>query len=167
LVLDTLSVADRANLLELYARSVMLLDLGHCEEWADLFDDRASVRSAGVAGGPPRSEFKGREELLQLGRATVKGTFNLALGPLSPPLLCCHILSNVCLYAEGTHSARGYAHLLVTTKGTMEQAPRWLTAGIYSDRLRKCASGCWRLESRTFTPEGCAAAASVTLRMSS
>jgi len=80
LVLDTLTAADRASLLELYARSVMLLDLGRCDEWADLFESRAIVRSAGVPGDPG-SLFTGREELLQLGLRTVEGTFNLARGP--------------------------------------------------------------------------------------
>jgi hypothetical protein len=110
-VLDTLAAADRANLLELYARSVMLLDLGRCEEWADLFESRAIVRSSGVPGDQGRSLFTGREELLQLGLRTAEGTFNLALGPLSPRLLCRHVLSNVCLYADGARHARGYAHL--------------------------------------------------------
>jgi hypothetical protein len=37
MVLDTLSVADRVNLLELYARSVMLIELGRIKEWSELF----------------------------------------------------------------------------------------------------------------------------------
>lgn len=151
MVLDTLSVGDRANLLEVYARSVMLLDLGLCEAWAELFEAQAVVRTAGAAFAT--REFSGRPQLIELARDTFEGRFNLYLQTLSPAVRSHHILSNVCLYADGAHYARGYAHLLVTTRGERE-APRWLASGIYSDRLSKCGSGCWRFQSRTLTLGG-------------
>ena len=151
MVLDTLSVGDRANLLEVYARSVMLLDLGHCEAWADLFESHAVVRSA--REDSTSSQFSGRQELMKLARDTFEGRVNLALGCSSPAIRCYHILSNVCLYTDGAHYARGYAHLLITTRGGND-AVRWLAAGIYSDRLSKCGSGCWRFQSRTLNLDG-------------
>ena len=45
--LDTLNTADRVNLLELYARSVMLIELGRAADWVDLFDPYALVRCTG------------------------------------------------------------------------------------------------------------------------
>lgn len=151
MVLDTLSVGDRANLLEVYARSVMLLDLGQCEAWANLFDSHAVVRSA--REDSTASQFSGRQEFLQLARDTFEGHFNLALGSLNPRTRCHHILSNVCLYADGAHHARGYAHVLITTRGE-SAAPRWLAAGIYSDQLVKCSSGCWRFQTRRLILDG-------------
>ena len=151
MVLDSLSAGDRANLREVYARSAMLLDLGQCEAWADLFETHAIVR--GTGGTAAASQFSGRPALLKLARDTFEGRFNLALGSLSPAVRCHHVLSNVCLYTDGTHHARAYAHLLVTTRGGHE-APRWLAAGIFSDRLSKCGSGCWRFQSRTLTLNG-------------
>lgn len=152
MVLDTLTTGDRVNLLELYARSAMLLDLGKCEEWTDLFESRAVVRCSGRVGATMQAEFAGREELLQLARETGNGTFNLALVRVNPPVLCRHILSNICLFAEGNRNARGCAHLMVTTRGELEP-PRWVATGVYFDRLCKCASGCWKFESRVFIPD--------------
>src|SRR5262249_11382268 len=102
MVLDTLTAADRVNLLELYARSSMLLDLGHCKEWSDLFEPDAIVR---CSGGP---QFAGRDELLRLARDTIEGTSNLALMRPSSPVNCRHTLTSVSLFAEGTRAAIGY-----------------------------------------------------------
>lgn len=150
-MIDTLTAADRVNLLELYARSAMLLDLGRCEEWADLFECRAIVRCSGHVGNVAR-EFVGHDQLLQLARDTFGGSFNIAIGDVKPPARYCHIVSNVCLFADGNRNARGCAHLAVTTRGGIG-APRWLAAGLYFDRLWKCTSGCWQFQSRTFTSE--------------
>lgn len=156
MVLDSLTAADRANLVEVYARSAMLLDLGQCEAWADLFEARAVLRVLGPAAA--LGEFSGRTEFLKLARDTFEGRFNLALGPLSTPVRCHHILSNVCLYSDGAHIALGCAHLLVTTRGEPEPH-RPLAAGIYSDQFFKCGAGCWRFQSRTLTLDGAGVAA--------
>jgi hypothetical protein len=154
-ILDSLSAGDRVQLLEVYARSVMLLELGRCEEWADLFSPQALVRCAGAREQAP-VEFKGRNELLVLGRRLMLGEFDVAVGCLAPPLRCRHLMSNITLFGDEARHASGYGFLTVTTIGGREP-PRWLASGRYSDRLFKCPAGCWRFESRTFIPDSASA----------
>jgi len=149
--LDTLNTADRVNLLELYGRSVMLLELGRASEWADLFVPHALIRCGS-------QQFKGRAELLELARRTIAGKFDLAVGHLTPPVRCRHSLSDVSLFADGAGGASGFAHLNVSAVGDAG-APRWLASGTYSDKLSKCGAGCWRFDSRVLT-----AGAAVTLQ---
>ena len=86
---DVLNTADRVNLLELYARSVMLLELGRAADWADLFGlnaqvccaEPASARVGDTAAGA--RQFKGRTELLELARRMIAGEFDLAMGDLA------------------------------------------------------------------------------------
>jgi len=145
MVLDILTAADRVNLLELYARSSMLLDLGRCQEWTDLFEAGAVVRcSAG-------RQFRGHDELLKLARDTVEGRCSLALVPMSSPVRCRHVLSNVSPFAEGNRKALGYAYLSVGRKGDL--TARQVAAGVYFDQLWRSASGCWRFSSRLFTSD--------------
>jgi len=140
--LDTLNTADRVNLLELYGRSVMLLELGRAAEWADLFIPNAILRCGS-------QQLKGRANLLDLGQRMIAGEFDLAVGPLTPPVRCHHSLSDVSLFADGAGAA-GFAHLNVSAVGD-GGAPRWLVSGMYSDKLSKCGSGCWRFDSRVLT----------------
>src|SRR5215475_9030220 len=105
--LDTLNTADRVNLLELYGRSVMLLELGRASEWVNLFVPHAHLRCGS-------QEFTGRTELLGLARRIVAGEFDLAVGALTPPVRCRHNLSDVSLFADGAAGAAGFAHLLVS-----------------------------------------------------
>ena len=142
--LDTLSTADRVNLLELYARSVMLLELGRANEWVELFEPSALLRSGS-------QHFKGRAELLELGRRMIAGEFDLAAGPLTPPVRSRHTLSDLSLFGQGTDGATGFAHLTVSSSGGGAGAPRWLVTGMYSDKLRRCGGGCWQFESRVLT----------------
>jgi len=141
--LDTLNTADRVNLLELYGRSVMLLELGRASEWADLFVPHAVLRVGS-------QEFKGRAELLDLARRVIAGEFDLAVGPLTPQVRCRHSLSDVSLFADGAGGASGFAHLSVFAVGDAG-APRWLSSGMYTDKLSKCGAGCWRFDSRVLT----------------
>jgi len=144
--LDTLNTADRVNLLELYGRSVMLLELGRADEWVDLFEPYALVRCAG--GSPP---FQGRAALLTVARRMIAGEFDLAAGVMTPPLHCRHSLTDISLFSHGAQGmAKGYAHLAVTAAADAGP-PRWLASGMYSDELRKCAGGCWLFESRVLT----------------
>jgi len=140
--LDTLNTADRVNLLELYGRSVMLLELGRAAEWAELFIPHALLRCGS-------QQLKGRTDLLDLARRMIAGEFDLAVGPLMPPVRCRHSLSDVSLFADGAGAA-GFAHLNVSAVGD-GGAPRWLVSGMYSDKLSKCGSGCWRFGSRVLT----------------
>lgn len=148
-ITDSLTTGDRVQLLEVYARSVMLLELGRCEEWADLFLPHAVVRCADATEQAP-VEFKGGTQLLLLGRRLMRGEFDVTLGTLVPPLRCRHFLSSIALFGEDTRHASGYAFLTVTTIGGRDP-PRLLASGRYSDRLFKSTAGCWQFESRTFT----------------
>jgi hypothetical protein len=162
--IDTLSTADRVNLLELYGRSVMLLELGRATEWADLFELYAQVRcvesvSANCADtrGQSARQYKGRVELIELARRMIAGEFDLAAGELTPASRCRHTLSNISFFAESAQgTASGYAHFSVTTAGGAGGAgvPRWLASGLYADKLRRCGAGCWRFESRVLTLDG-------------
>jgi len=147
--LDTLNTADRVNLLELYGRSVMLLELGRAADWVELFDPYALVRCAGGA-----RQFKGRTELLEFARQMIAGEFDLAAGVMTPPSHCRHTLTDISLFSDGaTGGATGYAHLTVTAAGGAG-SPRWLASGMYSDRLHRCGTGCWRFESRILRVDG-------------
>jgi SnoaL-like domain len=156
MVLDLLTPYDRVQLLEVYARSVMLLELGRCAEWADLFFPEALLRCAGAQGRSP-DEFKGRKALLAVGRRLMLGEFDVSAGHLVPPLRTRHMLSNITLFGEEAGHATGYAFLTVTTIGGGEP-PRWMGSGKYSDRLHRCPARCWRFVSRTFTADAAVAA---------
>jgi hypothetical protein len=145
MVLDSLTADDRVNLLELYARSSMLLDLERCEEWSRLFESGAIIRCSGGR------QFQGHDELLKLARDTVAGTINLALVEMKPAVRSRHMLTNVCLYGEGHRMAYGYVHLLVASRGVLPS--RHLAAGVYFDQLLRTSSGCWRFGSRLFTSD--------------
>jgi hypothetical protein len=144
--LDTLHTADRVNLLELYGRSVMLLELGRASEWVDLFAPYALLRCGS-------RQFNGRAELLDLARRMIAGDFDLAVGSLIPRARCRHSLSDVSLFADRAEGASGFAHLNVVAVGDAD-APRWLASGTFSDKLSKCGAGCWRFESRVLTVDG-------------
>ena len=134
--LDTLNTADRVNLLELYARSVMLIELGRATDWVDLFDPYAVVRCAGGS-----RQFKGRAELLELAQRMIAGEFDLATGVMTPGSHCRHTLTDVSLFSGGADGgATGYAHLTVSAAAA-SAAPRWLASGVYADRLHKCGAG--------------------------
>jgi hypothetical protein len=149
--LDTLTTGDRVNLLELYGRSVILLELGRASDWVELFDPYAVVRCAGGS-----QQFKGRTELLELARRMVSGEFDLASGVMAPPARCRHTLTDISLFSGGADGgATGYAHLTVTAPGGGDP-PRWLASGMYSDRLHRCGAGCWRFESRVLTVDAAA-----------
>jgi hypothetical protein len=153
MVLDSLSGADRAQLHELYARSVMLLEFGRIDQWAELFEPQATLRCFHTKGeSVVQHQFKGRDELLSLGLRIVNAQFDVALGAIESTSRCRHLLSNVCFFEEGLHGASGYAYVLVTSVSRTE--PRWLASGVYFDRLTKCGSGCWRFASRSFTADG-------------
>src|SRR4029077_9489151 len=88
MVLDALSAADRVNLLELYARSVMLIELGRTREWAELFAPQGWARCEIPPDQSVRRSFNGREQLLDLARRMAAGEFDLATGPLTPATPC-------------------------------------------------------------------------------
>jgi len=154
--LDTLNTADRVNLLELYGRSVMLIELGRADEWVDLFEPYALVRC-----GEGSQQFKGRAELLKVARRMIAGEFDLAVGPMTPPSHCRHALSDISLFSDALGCAKGYAHLAVTAPSE-GGPPRWLASGMYSDQLRKCGGGCWMFESRVLTVDRTAKARAVS-----
>jgi SnoaL-like domain len=154
---DVLNTADRVTLLELYARSVMLLELGRAVDWADLFGLNAQVCCAGPASArvgdtaAGTRQFKGRTELLELARRMIAGEFDLAVGVVKTPARLRHSLSDISLFADGVPgAARGYAHVTVTLVGRTG----WVASGLYTDHLCRCSAGCWRFESRVLTVDG-------------
>jgi hypothetical protein len=154
--LDTLNTADRVNLLELYGRSVMLIELGRADEWVSLFEPCALVRS-----NDGSQQFKGRAELLKIARRMIAGEFDLAAGAMTPPLHCRHTLTDISLFSDGPQgNAKGYAHLAVTAPYEAG-APRWLASGMYADQLRRCGGGCWLFETRVLTVDRTASSLAV------
>jgi SnoaL-like domain len=156
-VLDSLSTADRVNLLELYARSVMLIELGRTREWAELFVPEGWATCESPLDESLKRPFKGRAQLLDLARQMAAGEFDLTTGRLTPVTRCRRVLTDISLFAEGSGSALGFAHLTVTSMATREP-PRWIASGRYHDRLGRNASGCCQFNSRTFIADDCAAA---------
>ena len=150
MILDSLAPTDRVQLHELYGRSVMLLELGRCKEWAELFEPSAVFQCASTAG---KSEFKGHADLLRLAQQITSGEFDLALGPTHAASNNRHLLHNICFFQEGLHHVRSYAHVSVMSIKSGEP-PHFLASGLYADRLSKCGSGCWRFAARYFTLDG-------------
>ena len=157
MVLDTLSVADRVNILELYARSVMLIELGRTREWAELFAPQGWARCENPRNELVSRSFTGREQLFDLARRMAAGEFDLATGSLTPATPCRRVVTDISLFAQGPGSALGFAHLTMTTMARHEP-PRWIASGLYHDRLGKNSCGCWQFQSRTFFADGSAAA---------
>ncbi len=151
MVLDILSSGDRVELLELYARSVTLLDVGRPVDWANLFMPEALVRRVTPGAQPSIQQFQGREELLALGQRLILGEFDMALGEVAPPPHYRHLLSNISLLGEGTRCASGYCYLSVVSFSAFEP-PRLSASGRYSDRLWKSPAG-WCFQHRTFTAD--------------
>jgi hypothetical protein len=155
-VLDSLTADDRAQLQELYARSVVLLEFGRCKEWVTLFEPQAVLRCVQSASGPHvEYQFRGHEELRQVGERITRRQFDVAVGQPPPAGRLRHMISDVCLFREGTGHALGIAQVAVLLIGG--GAPRWYATGTYADRFTRCLSGCWRFASRCFTADGVAA----------
>jgi hypothetical protein len=108
-VLDSLTASDRVNVLELYAGSVMLLELKRATEWAELFEPHA-VLTCGA--GDADKKIAGREQLLEVARRMIAGEFDVVAGVLAPTVRCRRVLTDISLYTDkrGGH-AKGYAHL--------------------------------------------------------
>jgi hypothetical protein len=152
MIIDTLNSSDRVQLLEVYARSVMLLELERYADWTRLFGPRAVVSYVRTVERPP-VEFKGHEALMLLGQRLIRGDFDGALGNVAAPAIRArHHLTNITLFGDGPGYAAGYAFLTVVTIGGMIP-PRRLASGIYSDRLFKSSAGCWCFASRTLTDD--------------
>jgi hypothetical protein len=134
---------------------VVLLELGRVEQGICSSRMRPCVAPSKRGDSVVNREFKGREELLRLGRQIVNGQLDIALGGSEPTARCRHLLSKVCLFEEGSRGVSGHAHLLVVSLRSSE--PRYLASGVYFDRLTKCGSNCWRYASRSFTADGVSA----------
>jgi SnoaL-like domain len=150
-VIDPLSSGDRVQLLEVYARSVMLLELEQYAEWANLYGLHARVRFIHGSEQSP-VEFRGRDQLLTLGQRLRRGEVGFGFGNVGPRVRVRHHLTNITLFGDGPRWALGYAFLTVATLGGA-QAPRWVASGVYSDRLSKNPAGCWCFQERTFTED--------------
>jgi hypothetical protein len=142
-----LSAGDRVQIHELYARSVMLLELGRGSDWVALFTPLAMLR-CGLSG----EEYRGREALLKLAKHLTGGDFDVALGEVSTPLPRRHHLSNVTIFESSPGHAASHAFVTVTEIADSE-TPRRLASGRWDDQLAKCSTGCWQFTSRIFIPD--------------
>jgi SnoaL-like domain len=151
-VIDTLNSSDRVQLLEVYARSVMLLELERYADWTGLFGRQAVVSFVRI-DERLSVEFKGHEALMLLGQRLMRGDFDRVFGNVAGPAIRArHHLTNITLFGDGPGCASGYAFLTVVTIGGTEP-PRRLASGMYSDRLFKNSAGCWCFERRTLTDD--------------
>ncbi|HEY4409400.1 MAG TPA: nuclear transport factor 2 family protein [Acidimicrobiia bacterium] len=127
----SLDVADRLDILDLYARYSVLFDTGQAEAWADLFTPDGTFL---IVGGP---SLYGRGELAPFAERRYQDTPGIR-----------HIVSNV-IVEPAADGARGSAYVVVlggVDDGTETQI---LTLGGYDDRLARTEAG-WRFESRTY-----------------
>jgi hypothetical protein len=101
----------------------MLLQLGHCDQWAELFEPDAVLRCACLENQViAQRGFRGREELRCVGQGVVYGDFDSALGRVASIPRRRRLLYNICLFDHGFHHATGYAHVLVVSVSSA--APR-------------------------------------------
>ena len=127
----TLDVADRLDILDLYARYSVLFDTGQAEAWADLFTPDGTFF---IVGGP---SLYGTAELEPFAERRYRDTPGIR-----------HIVSNVIVEPAGD-GARGSAYVVVLGGVDDGAATQILTLGGYDDRLARTESG-WRFESRTY-----------------
>lgn len=128
----TLDIADRLDLVDLYARYALLFDTGDADGWADVF---APDGRFFIDGGPT---LTGTEELSRFARRAFVRTPGIR-----------HLNSNVTVDGVGPAAARGSAYVVVVGTGD-DGSLIVLTVGDYADDLVKL-DGRWRIQTRTFS----------------
>lgn len=129
-----LTVEDRLEIAELYARYNHAVDSGDAPGWVATFTDD------GMFDGGPAGTASGSAELAELAARITSG-----------PRTNRHWINNLVL-SGGGDGATGQAYLaLVAVSG--ESGPHIATTGMYADELARTASG-WRFSKRTFTRDG-------------
>lgn len=131
-----LTLEDRLEILDLYARYNHFADFGESQRWADLF-----TPDAVFCPGRGAEAVCGRENLLALTRAS-HGKYE------AEGLALRHVATNVAINAT-PYGAQGMAYLIVYLVGD-GQPMRMLVTGRYQDGLVKCPDG-WRFRSRAVT----------------
>ncbi len=128
-----LSVADRLEIQELYARYNHAIDSGNGQAWARCFTADGTFTSGS-------GSFSGSEQLAAFATgfaARVKGR---------------HWTNNLVLDADG-EGATGTCYLALLRLTPGEKPPAAImTTAVYTDRLARAAEG-WRFSSRTVTAD--------------
>jgi hypothetical protein len=153
--MDSITAADRVHLLEVYARSVMLLELEDFTRWAGLFVPSVVVERVAAPHGSGDSSFqcRGRDALLAL---VAGGEFDVALG--RSVVRYRHVVHSICLFGDAPRDVRGYAQVTLVPCGVgggggLDLSRGWVT-GRYSDHLHKSMCGSWQFVSRSFAADG-------------
>jgi hypothetical protein len=126
-----LSIEDRLDILDLYARYAQAVDEGRYADWCACFTDD------GYLAVPVNNiHVQGPEQLDKFARGYWKRSGCLER----------HLFSNIVIAADG-EDAQGSCYLTMLIGGSKEQTPRFTTTGVYRDRLARVADG-WRVRGR-------------------
>lgn len=130
--LAPIAAADRAEIIDLYARYAHLVDDGDFRSWAQCYTP------SGVLHVPALDvHATGQDEIIEFAR--------LQAARLPAPSR--HLVFNVLLEPDGAR-IRGRAYLLMVGGGWGRHAPVIHTSGRYEDELEKLPDG-WRFARRT------------------
>jgi hypothetical protein len=129
--IGVLSIEDRLDILDLYARYAQAVDEGRYADWCACFTDD------GYLAVPVNNiHVQGPEQLDTFARGYWKRSGGLER----------HLFSNIVIAADG-EDAQGSCYLTMLIGGSKEQTPRFTTTGVYRDRLARVADG-WRFRGR-------------------
>jgi hypothetical protein len=136
----TLTLADRLDIHDLYARYAHFVDGEDDAAWAECFS------AEGVLSIPAhRFRAEGRAALQRFA-----ANYRKATGGLDR-----HIMSNILIACpeDGTDSAAGSCYLQVIVGGSGQRPPTIKTTGTYRDRLPRTGRR-WRFVSRELSVDG-------------
>ena len=126
-----LSIEDRLDILDLYARYAQAVDEGRYADWCACFTDD------GYLAVPVNNiHVQGPEQLDTFARGYWKRSGGLER----------HLFSNIVIAADG-EGAQGSCYLTMLIGGSGKQTPRFTTTGMYRDQLARTAGG-WRFRGR-------------------
>src|SRR6201999_1245542 len=126
-----LSVEDRLDIADLYARYTHAVDQGRFADWCDCFT------ADGYLAVPVNDiHVQGPAQLDEFARAYWKRSGGLER----------HVVSNVVVTAS-EDGAEGSCYLTMLVGGSKDHPPRFSTTATYRDRLARTADG-WRFRAR-------------------
>jgi 3-phenylpropionate/cinnamic acid dioxygenase small subunit len=131
-------VADRLEILNLFARYAHTYDEGHLDRLGELFTADARFEIRGSLGAMP-SVMDGRDEIVATMTKRYEDT---------RPAQRRHLISNVYVEEQTADSARASAYLLLGS--TVDDALALPVTGRYSNEYRK-VDGTWLIHRQTLT----------------